>query len=258
MKTVKNMLIDHFEFYSVTPSVNQINLWADQLAGLNPDDVYEAMKKSWSDSANSKPVMPAKLIEIALGITPPNEAWACVEKINNDERAAIVWTDEIRLAWGDAYPLMRAGDMVAARMTFLESYRNRISSLIAEKKFPKYILSSGSQEDNKTALLEAVKQKKLTIQRALQYDPNLEIPKNLISGLQLGQKEILQIEHRLEKDVVQKSEIKIKEIIEDFFKKQDEKKENDRLAKETEKEEARINLEQRKNEQIENYLTRRD
>ena len=236
MKTIKQMLVDHFEFYSMNASVNQINLWADQLSGISLSDLYSAMQKSWSDGSNTRPIMPAKIIEIVYGIIPANEAWAKVEKITNDESAAIIWSEEMRMAWSDAYSLIRANDLVAARMTFLESYRNRVSSLIAERKYPKYVLSHGSKENNKAALLQAIASKQMTPDRALLYEPELEIPKSLINSLQLEHTERLQIEHKIqEMESNPENKDKINSMIKDFFDKQKLKKEQDLLKREEER-----------------------
>lgn len=71
----------------------------------------------------------------------PEEAWAMVPKGGNDctaghystagaarrwvpeESATVVWTEEMRAAAGVAEPLIRLGDLVAARVAFAEAYR---------------------------------------------------------------------------------------------------------------------------------------
>lgn len=50
----------------------------------------------------------------------PEEAWA---KLPRDEASTSLWTSEAREAYGVAAPLIADGDMIAARMAFLESYR---------------------------------------------------------------------------------------------------------------------------------------
>ena len=259
MSGITGMLLEHFEFYGTKASTNQIKLWAEQLRGIDSISLYDAMRKSWSDSSNTRPVMPSKLIEIALGIVSPNEAWAMVEKLNCYESEAIVWTEEMRLSWGAAYPLIKAGDMIAARMTFIESYRSRISVAIANKKFPKYDLSRGSRERNKCALLEAVAENKISPSTAMMYEPELKIPEHILNNLQIESQERIQIEYQikeLEPDVESKE--KIKKLINDFFTKQDEKKENDRLTREKEREEASLNFKNKKEEQLREFNNRKD
>lgn len=48
------------------------------------------------------------------------EAWAMIPR---DESGSVVWTDEMRFAYGVAAPLIEEGDLVAGRMAFLENYR---------------------------------------------------------------------------------------------------------------------------------------
>lgn len=50
----------------------------------------------------------------------PEEAWAMIPR---DEAASVVWTEEMRQAWSIARPLILEGDVVPARMAFLEAYR---------------------------------------------------------------------------------------------------------------------------------------
>lgn len=50
----------------------------------------------------------------------PEEAWAMLPR---DEATTVVWTKEMSGAWGVAMPLIASGDIIAARMAFLERYR---------------------------------------------------------------------------------------------------------------------------------------
>jgi hypothetical protein len=54
----------------------------------------------------------------------PEEAWAILPK---DEAGSIVWCDEMRLAAGVSHDLIRDGQLVAARMAFLEKYRRLVA-----------------------------------------------------------------------------------------------------------------------------------
>lgn len=51
-----------------------------------------------------------------------NEAWAMIPKNEND---SVVWTREMAEAYGVCYQLMNEGDMIAARMAFIEAYKER-------------------------------------------------------------------------------------------------------------------------------------
>lgn len=60
------------------------------------------------------------LQRIEDGRPTPEEAWAACPK---DEAASAYWTSEMREAFAAAWTQVEAGDLVPARMTFLERYR---------------------------------------------------------------------------------------------------------------------------------------
>lgn len=51
----------------------------------------------------------------------PDEAWSIALKAE-DERATVVWTDEIAKAWFLAQPILEEGDKTGARMAFKQAY----------------------------------------------------------------------------------------------------------------------------------------
>lgn len=53
----------------------------------------------------------------------PEEAWAMIPQT---EAQSVVWTSEMSQAFGAAYPLIRDGETIQARMAFLESYRELV------------------------------------------------------------------------------------------------------------------------------------
>lgn len=63
----------------------------------------------------------------------PEEAWSMISHALADERLTVVWTKEMALASGPARAII--DDPVAARMTFLESYR-RLVQLARDKGEP--------------------------------------------------------------------------------------------------------------------------
>ena len=71
----------------------------------------------------------------------PETAWALVATIGESE--TVVWTDEIARAYGVAMPLIGSGELVQARMAFLEAYRIEISRARAEARKPVWFPSLG-------------------------------------------------------------------------------------------------------------------
>lgn len=67
------------------------------------------------------------------GRPDPDEAWAIVAPAA-DERATVVWSEEMAEAWGIALPLVIAGDMVAARKSFQAAYSRLVAAFRAQGK----------------------------------------------------------------------------------------------------------------------------
>jgi hypothetical protein len=80
----------------------------------------------------------------------PEEAWAMVPK---DESASVVWTAEISHAFGVAYPLMRDGENVQARMAFVEAYREACRKARDEGMPVSWTASLGHDPQGREAVL---------------------------------------------------------------------------------------------------------
>jgi len=67
---------------------------------------------------------PADIISrIDDGRPGPDEAWALCPKT---EAESAIWTDEMADAWGVVSGLVKAGDLVAARRSFIDAYEKRV------------------------------------------------------------------------------------------------------------------------------------
>ena len=90
----------------------------------------------------------------------PNEAWAMVPQ---DEATSVVMTDEIAEAFGVAAPLLRAGQIIAARSAFIESYTAAIAKARSEHRPLRWFPSLGQDPTTRAqALEEAVRKGRLT------------------------------------------------------------------------------------------------
>ena len=90
----------------------------------------------------------------------PEEAWAIVSTSFTNESATIVWSDEMREAFGVVYPLR--DDLVAARMAFKEQYHAKMSQAREEGRGPSWSVSLGSDKAGRElAILEGVKKGRL-------------------------------------------------------------------------------------------------
>lgn len=114
----------------------------------------------------------------------PEEAWAMVP---HDEAASAVFTDEIGEAYGVARPLLVDGDPVAARMAFLEAYRAAVLRARDAGMPVKWWPSLGRDPAGReTALIEAVRRRRLTPEHALALLPHRDQPSPQVAQLLAG------------------------------------------------------------------------
>jgi len=110
-------------------------------------------------------------IDEAMGRPGANEAWA-VATTAMDERATVVWTDEMAQAWGVAQPIAEGGDMVGARMAFIAAYERLVRTAREERRMPSVTVSVGWDAAGRTAAVEkAVQLGYMPKQQAQQYLP---------------------------------------------------------------------------------------
>lgn len=110
------------------------------------------------------------LTRLADGRPGPEEAWA---QIPRDEDATVIWSAEMRAAWAVALPLIESGDEVAARMAFLERYRRDLTAARDAALPVDWQVSPGRDPSHReTAIIEAVRLGRLSVQRAVLCLPN--------------------------------------------------------------------------------------
>lgn len=102
----------------------------------------------------------------------PNEAWAMIPQ---DEAGSVVWTQEMAEAFGVAAPLLREGQVIAARSAFIEYYDRAIAQARAEIRPPRWFPSLGHDPKQRAVAIEhAVVKGRLTAERANQLLPTRE------------------------------------------------------------------------------------
>ncbi|MCW0370251.1 hypothetical protein [Xanthomonas sacchari] len=94
----------------------------------------------------------AILERIDDGHPSPNQAWA-MAALAADERNTVVWTSEMQAAWSVALPLADAGDMIGARMAFLETYAKAVKDARAEQRPASYTYSLGFDASGRDSVL---------------------------------------------------------------------------------------------------------
>lgn len=94
----------------------------------------------------------------------PEEAWAMCPK---DEDVSAVMTQEMAESFGVASSLISSGDLVQARMAFLEKYRSLVSKSREEKNPVSWFPSLGNDKGGRASvLIEAVKLGRISSKRA--------------------------------------------------------------------------------------------
>ncbi|HSW83474.1 MAG TPA: hypothetical protein VLH12_08370 [Usitatibacter sp.] len=102
----------------------------------------------------------------------PEEAWALMPL---NERATVVWTEEMAGAWGVALPLLEEGDRIAARMAFLESYRARVQKARDAGSPVRWTVSLGHDPHERAAVIaEAARLGRISEDRAQQLGYTVE------------------------------------------------------------------------------------
>lgn len=105
----------------------------------------------------------------------PEEAWGLVSRCLANEQVSIVWTEEMREAYGTAAAL--ASDPVAARMAFKECYVKLVSTARAQRRSPAWSVSLGyDPHGRELALTEAVQKNQISQTHAARLVPCLDPP----------------------------------------------------------------------------------
>lgn len=132
----------------------ELAMIVSDLSAYPPDGVLLALTRCRREL---KRLTLADIIERIPGGHPgPEEAWALVSTSMANEAVSIVWTDEMREAFGVAVAL--ADDPVAARMAFKEAYARVVSEARAKRKAPRWTASLGWDPNGReVAQLEAAR-----------------------------------------------------------------------------------------------------
>lgn len=109
------------------------------------------------------------------------EAWAMIPKTEDD---SAVWTTEASQAFGVAIGLLDAGDAIAARMAFKETYTRMVQQARDAGQPVEWHVTLGHDPRGRDGVLAvAVQQGRLTLDRARMYAPELPAPSSEVLGL---------------------------------------------------------------------------
>jgi len=147
---------------------------ADELRIYPLPDVQAALKRCRHE-LKGKLTIHDILMRLPHGHPGPEEAWATIARAMSDESRTLVWSDEMREAYGVARGCSE--DDVAARMAFKETYTRAVSEARSAGKGPNWSVSKGSNKaDQERAILEGVQQGKLRADYAQRLLPHADDP----------------------------------------------------------------------------------
>jgi hypothetical protein len=109
------------------------------------------------------------------------EAWAMLPMREAD---TAVWTDEMREAFAVASPLIDAGELVAARMAFKETYTRLVNAAREKAVEPKWAVTLGHDPRGREhVVLQAVEKGRIALEHARSLVPELPAPDAVVMKL---------------------------------------------------------------------------
>lgn len=129
---------------------------ADDLTGYQEHAVIAALTRCRKELRPGQFCLEAIISRIDDGRPGVEEAWAMMPL---DEDKTVVWTDEMAKAFGLVMPMINEGDMVAARMSFKETYTKLVSEARANKVPVTWTASLGHDKNGREPVLLAALEK---------------------------------------------------------------------------------------------------
>jgi hypothetical protein len=125
-----------------------------------------------------------------------DEAWAMIPQ---DEMGSVVWCEEMQAAYRVAYQLIKAQDMIAARMAFKKTYSEAVTLARAKKIPVRWTPSFGVDRSSRImAINAAIDARRLSIEAAATLLPELPEIKTGAIGIAYtgnGNKDVVQIKN---------------------------------------------------------------
>lgn len=143
---------------------------AHDLSGYHEGDVLAALKRCRSEL---KVIRFTDILDRLPGGHPgPEEAWATIAGAMRDESRSLIWSDEMREAYGVANHV--GDDPIQARMVFKELYTKAVSEARAQHRQPHWLVSLGTDKaDRERVILSGVQSGRVSQTYARQFLPGL-------------------------------------------------------------------------------------
>ena len=151
----------------------QLAMTAEKLKGYPLSDVLTALSRCQDQL--KKLTFTDILDRLPNGHPGPEEAWATIANGMSDESRTIIWSDEMREAYGVARGCSE--DDVAARMAFKETYQRLVSEARSAGRQPNWTVSQGTDKAGRErAILEGLKTGRLSPGYAKRVLPHVDDP----------------------------------------------------------------------------------
>lgn len=155
-------------------SENAARVVAEELAQYPLESVKVSLSRCRKELKSKLSLMDI-LDRLPGGHPGPEEAWATIAKAMSDESRTLIWSDEMREAYGVANGV--SDDPVQARMAFKETYSRSVSEARSAGRLPNWSVSQGTDKaDRERAILEGVKQGRLSAPYAQRLLPHPDDP----------------------------------------------------------------------------------
>lgn len=156
-----------------TLSDGAARVFVDDLGGYPEHQVMGALKRCRKEVRGALTVadVVSRLDDGRPGV---EEAWAMLPKSESD---SAVWTTETSQAFGVAVSLIDAGETVAARLAFKETYLRLVQQARDAAQPVEWHITLGHDPRGRDgALMAAVQAGRITLDRAMEFSPLLPAP----------------------------------------------------------------------------------
>jgi hypothetical protein len=165
------------ELTSTTLSEGALRVMAEECSKYPDPHVLGALRKCCKQ-LKGKLTLADILSRLDDGRPGPEEAWATVSRALASESCTLVWSEEMREAYGVAQAL--SDDPIAARMAFKEQYLRLVDQARESRHPARWSVSLGSDRaDRERAITEGVTQGRLTVAYAQTLLPHPDDPQTV-------------------------------------------------------------------------------
>lgn len=169
---VIKLMIAMAAYYGQKIEDHVLLMYAEDVSDLPLEGVKRAFHEIRRDPKVTRFPLPALIRErVGDGRPGVEEAWAMIPK---DEASSVVWTTEMREAFGTARLLLEE-DPIAARMAFKETYQRLITQARSNGERVRWEPSLGHDKSHRDMVLrDAVSRGRMSIAQASELSPEVE------------------------------------------------------------------------------------